>query len=114
MIYINTRRGSYIYFLSVNNQVVYVGQTNNGFYDRLRLHKRHLLFDKFVVLKLGEFVYKEDVNKAEQYFIKRCNPVLNSLLTTFEKQNHGGAKDIKTVYEWCLLNSPYFKKTLLA
>ena len=107
------RKGSYIYFLSVNNQVVYVGQTNVGFYNRLRQHKRHLVFDNVAVLKLGEFVYREEVNKAEQYFIKRCNPILNSMLTTFEKHNCGGAKDIRTVYEWCLKNSAYFKRAIV-
>lgn len=108
--YRNTK-GSYIYFLSVKNNIVYVGQTNVGLYQRIRQHKRHLKFDEAAYVYLGENINQKYVNQAEQYFIRKCNPALNSFLTYFEKHNLGGAKNLSYVFKWCVKNSIYYKNS---
>lgn len=80
---IENKSKNYIYFLICENEIVYVGQTRQGFYRRIKEHKRHLSFYNYVVLRLED---GQNVNDAERYWINKCNPILNGILIPWE--NH--------------------------
>ena len=82
-----------VYFLSVNGKIVYVGQTCH-LYNRIALHRKHLEFDSYATLILEKDTLQEHLNKAEKYFIQKCNPILNGTLTVHERENCGGAKSL--------------------
>lgn len=76
------RDKNYICFLIISGEVVYVGQANNGFYRRIKEHKRHLEFYNYVILELND---NDNVNDVEYFWINKCNPILNGILTPWEK-----------------------------
>ena len=73
---------NYIYFLISGGEIVYVGQANNGFYRRIKEHKRHFEFYNYVILEL---IDNDNVNDIEYFWINKCNPILNGILTPWEK-----------------------------
>ena len=101
-------QGHYIYFLCLGFNVAYVGQSNVGVKDRIKLHARHLLFDKAYYMYLGTDLSRNYVNAMERKYIEQIDPCLNGVLTTFEKRNSGGAKTLNEICNWTLNNSVYY------
>ena len=106
---IDSEDKNYIYFLIAEGKVVYVGQANNGFYRRIKQHMRHLAFYNYFVLQLEDY---EDVNEMERLWINKCNPILNGILTPWEKYHCksdmgfiGTVRDVIRYAEQC---SPYY------
>ena len=101
--------GQYVYFLVVNDEVVYIGQSNVGVKDRIKLHARHLKFDKVFYIYVGTNVTREVINSAERKWINRMNPLLNGVLTTFEGRHSGKAETVDEIWDWALNNSVYYR-----
>lgn len=102
------RNKNYIYFLIVEGQVIYVGQANQGFCRRINEHRRHLLFFNYIVLELKDC---QNVWQAEKEWIDRCNPVLNGVLTPWEKYHckstMGFIGTVQDVLQYAKITSPY-------
>ena len=64
-------KGSLIYFLVKNNEVVYVGQTKNGLYRPFSHYNKD--FDKVYVKKCRTV----DLDVIEDYYILKYKPIYN-------------------------------------
>ena len=101
-------QGHYIYFLCADGDVAYVGQSNVGVKDRIRLHARHLWFDEAYYVYLGTDLAREYVNAMERKYIHEAKPLLNGVLTSFEGRHSGQALTVDEIWNWALNNSPYY------
>lgn len=59
-----------LYFLYLNNEIVYIGYSRKSIYHRLRYHRwRGINFDSFAFIRVAPF--------WEQYFIRAYKPKYN-------------------------------------
>jgi hypothetical protein len=100
------KQSYFIYCIKFNNDIVYIGSTNN-FSQRKHKHKKNTtnkrgklywlklyLFirenggiDKFIfeILENGECINKEEIRKIEQKFLDKYNPKLNTKKSFIDK-----------------------------
>lgn len=71
---------------SLDEKILYVGQTNVNPKVRFKTHLKHLKFSHLYVMQL-ETNDRSVVNNAEQEQIKKLNPILQNFFTDFEKRN---------------------------
>lgn len=106
---IDNENKNYIYFIIIEGKVAYVGQANQGFCRRIKQHMRHLIFYNYITLELMD---DENVFEIEKYWINKCNPILNGILTPWEKfhckSEFGYNGTLDDVIEYAKINSPYY------
>lgn len=90
---------SIIYFLVINNEIIYVGQTNTRPSKRFKKHASYLDIDYIIFTPLENNI-RDNVNYWEQYFIQKCNPPLNYILTAFETNNKSGKYSVDDILKW--------------
>lgn len=62
-----------IYFLFLENSVVYVGQTKQDLFGRLSQHVRDKVFDSYSVMPVS----MADLNRIERHYISKYKPRYN-------------------------------------
>jgi hypothetical protein len=65
--------GDYVYFLIYDNEIVYVGKSNNP-HTRMNLHINKFTFDRYYTIKCNNPQESEDL---EKYYIKSIKPKYN-------------------------------------
>lgn len=70
-----------IYFLILNNHVVYVGQSRHSIHARIKSHLREKTFDRYFILPCEP----EDLDYLETKYIAEHTPVYNRSIKTNEE-----------------------------
>ena len=71
---IKSSKNKYIYFLLLNNELVYVGKSNNNLLQRLNDHIKNKEFDDVYVREVSDV---KSLNKYEKKYITKYRPKLN-------------------------------------
>jgi len=66
----------FVYLLSKNNEIVYVGQSNGYLLSRISTHLKDKDFDKVYYIAVKP---KDDLNALERTIISKYNPKLNTV-----------------------------------